>query len=211
MEALSEAPLTADLPQTLTRLRSDLENVQRELDQALGVWRNALIAEKKEFQSLLQAKQLAWNEQESEWQRQRLAYEQEIQELESFFKTELAAREQHGVQALNELDDSWQRDKLLWDQAATRRVKELEQREALWRAENQKQESRIQELQEKIARLESEERTASSPSAASEKIAREWTETTVRSLEHQVTTLDTMIRLLIPRSPHPLRRKTDRS
>src|SRR5579864_4857159 len=103
-------PVLQNLSASVESLRSDLENVQRELDQALGVWRSALVNEKKEFQTLLQSKQLAWNEQDEAWAREREAYERKIAELETHFQTQLAVTEANALKALTDLDEAWQRD-----------------------------------------------------------------------------------------------------
>lgn len=149
------APLTS-LSETLEHLRSDLENIQRELDQALEVWRSTLINEKKEFQTQLQNQQQTWNEEDRQWQQQRQAYEQKIHDLQKTFDDQVALTEQNALRALNELDDAWQRDKLQWQQDSSRRIKELESREIHDAHERQKQETAIQELQEQILHLEAQ-------------------------------------------------------
>jgi len=149
------APLTS-LSETVERLRSDLENIQRELDQALEVWRSTLITEKKEFQAQLQNQQQTWNADDRQWQRQREAYEQKIQDLQKTFDDQIALTEQNALRALNELDDSWQRDKLHWQQESSRRIKELELLETHGAAERQKQESALQELRDQVMQLEAQ-------------------------------------------------------
>lgn len=152
---ITEAPaLLSTLSENVERLRLDLENIQRELDQALDVWRVTLVKEKQEFQTQLQNQQQTWNEEDRQWQLQREAYEQKIHDLQKAFDDQIALTEQNALRALNELDDSWQRDKLHWQQESSQRVRDLESREAGWTAERQKQESTLQDLQNRLAELD---------------------------------------------------------
>src|SRR5437879_1057182 len=103
----TQAPFSLeDLRQNYERLQADLQIVQNELDQALGVWRSILAGEKQEFKKLLSNHQQAWDRDDQQWQKDRLAYEQKIKDLEEFFTKQLAATEQHAVRALNELDSA---------------------------------------------------------------------------------------------------------
>ena len=154
---ITEAPAPpSTLSETVEQLRSDLDNIQRELDQVLEVWRSTLINEKKEAQALFQNQRQIWNQEDQQWQEQRQAYEQKIQDLQKTFADQMALTEQNALRALNELDDSWQRDKLQWQQDSSRRIKELESRESQGAAERQKQESLIQELKDQAAQLEAQ-------------------------------------------------------
>lgn len=179
----AEAP---SLNSSLERLRSDFENVQRELDQALGVWRQALITEKRDFQSTLQAKQRAWDEQEEQWQLQRRAYDEKILALQTTFQEQLTTTEQNALKALNELDDSWQRDKLLWSQDANRRIKELEMHETNNLVEIEKLQARIHELENQpVAPTNSEYHAALDMQQAWETDRRVW-QTSVRETVQQL-------------------------
>jgi hypothetical protein len=143
-------PAVSSITENVDRLRTDLLQVERELDQALDVWRTALLTEKKEFQEVVQTKERAWAERDREWQRQRAGYEDRIRELEDHFKTQLAAADQNALRALNELDDAWQRDKLSWQHTALERLRELESHEAQWQAENERQQQALRDLEAKV-------------------------------------------------------------
>lgn len=138
------------LSSTVERLRSDLENVQRELDQALGVWRQALITEKREFQTALVAKQRLWDDQETQWQRMRQSYEERILQLENNYQAQLQATEQNALRSLNDLDETWQRDKMTWHQGASQRMKDLEAEKTTWAAQEERLQSRIVELETRL-------------------------------------------------------------
>ena len=185
---ISEASDTlAALDRKVEGLRSDLGNVQLELDQALEVWRSALISEKKEFEALLQAKESVWNEQESEWQHQRGAYEQKIQALESAFKAQLDASEQSALRALNELDDAWQRDKLQWTSDTSGRIKEQEKTLEVLRLRSADLENLVQKLQSERAEFQAAASAPEHPSSST------WTQTQLACLEAQVAALDDLI------------------
>jgi hypothetical protein len=115
-----------DLAAAVRRLHSELENVQRELDQALEVWRHTLIDEKKELESQVHVKEKEWAEREKVWTEQRKTYEQKLESIETSFKTQLENGEQNALRALNDLDDSWQRDKLSWAHGIDQQSKELQ-------------------------------------------------------------------------------------
>lgn len=149
--------LTTESPDALTslttiteRLRSDLENVQRELDQALGVWRQTLINEKREFQSKIQGHQRAWEDDENRWQDQRKAYEDRVIQLETAFQAQLTTSEQNALQSLNALDQAWQREKLNWHQAAQQKVTDLEKREAEWKLEQERLTVQVRDLEAQL-------------------------------------------------------------
>jgi len=200
----------ASLADSVQHLRSDLENVQRELDQALGVWRAALIAERKEFQSLIQAQKDAWTQQDIQWQQEKATYEKKIHEAEEAFRKQLGQTEQNALRALNDLDDAWQRDKLIWNQNQSRRIKELENRETAWAKEQDKQQKALQELrdrevrwtaereqqdfliqklQEQLTQMQSQEGGLENQTQAPEYFY----QTTLESLEGQITVLHEMV------------------
>lgn len=107
-----------DVVDSIGKLRTDLQTIQRELDQALSVWRTTLIDEKKEFQELLHQKQESWKKYEAEWEEQRAAYEKKIQELETLMNEKLAAVEENSRRALNDLEAAWQQNKAEWEKSA---------------------------------------------------------------------------------------------
>ncbi len=108
------AAVPAEVTSQIEQLQAEIETLQRELGQARDVWRGTLEVEKKQFEEFVQHKTLAWQEQETQWLRQKLAYEQRIEELKTEFEARLKQTEQNAVRSLNELDDAWQRDKLDW-------------------------------------------------------------------------------------------------
>src|SRR4051812_37119145 len=117
--------MTPDLPAVLSpedlhlqfeRLRADMNIVQNELEQALGVWRSILGSEKQEAKKTLEDYEKRWEMEESQWQKDRQAYELKIQELEAFFKDQLTSTEKNAVRALTELDTAWQQERQRWQQ-----------------------------------------------------------------------------------------------
>lgn len=159
------SPAVAEFSKTVARLRSDIENIQRELDQAATVWRATLSDEKKEFGQLLQNKRHNWDEEEAKWQKQRDAYEQKIRELEAFFLNRLDLSERNAVRALNDLDDAWQRDKLQRENAAQIGQKEAESRLTAWAAERERLRQEIDRLRE-----QSEQQIASAAARSEEAV-----------------------------------------
>ena len=104
----------AEIADTIEKLHANVEKLQHELAQALEVWRSTLATEKNQFDELFRHKELAWNEQESQWAGQCEAYEKRLDLLKSDFETRLKQTEQNAAHALAELDDDWQREKLEW-------------------------------------------------------------------------------------------------
>src|ERR1700733_11040450 len=100
--------------QNIESLHGEVDKLQRELSQALEVWQTTLADEKKNFDELLEHKELAWQEQASQWSRQSQAYEERMTELKFELESRLKQSEQNAARALAELDDAWQRDKLEW-------------------------------------------------------------------------------------------------
>ncbi len=132
--------------QNIETLNGQVANLQRELTQALDVWQTTLADEKKKFEDLLEHKELASQEQDSQWARQRLAFEERLAEIKTEFETRLLQTEQNATRALSELDDVWQRDKLEWGPAA----------QAQWPAERRELENHVQALEEELARIRRE-------------------------------------------------------
>ena len=103
-----------EISDTIGRLQTEIEKLQGELAQALTVWQSALDAEKAQFDDLVRHKELAWQEQESQWAGQSRTYEERLEALSSDFESRLKQTEQNAARSLSELDDAWQRDKLEW-------------------------------------------------------------------------------------------------
>lgn len=131
--------------QNIESLHGEVEKLQRELTQALEVWQATLSDEKKKFDDLLEHKELAWQEQGSQWARQSQAYEERMTDLKFELESRLKQSEQNASRALAELDDAWQRDKLEWGPAA----------QSQWPAERREFETKVQFLEQQIAEMES--------------------------------------------------------
>ena len=116
-----------DLRKNFERLQTDLNVVQNELDQALGVWRTILDGEKLEFKKLLEDREKIWDRDEMQWQKDQQGYRQKIDELETYFKNQLAVTEKNAVRALNELDAAWQQERLRWQETLAQQSKETRQ------------------------------------------------------------------------------------
>src|SRR5690349_21837665 len=86
-----------DLQDNIHRLRTDLQVIQNELDQALTVWRTILATEKQEFKKLLDEREKTWDRDESQWQKDRQAYQQKIIETGDFFTRQLSTTEKNAV------------------------------------------------------------------------------------------------------------------
>src|SRR6266700_3085331 len=137
----SDTPVAPpEVLQNIETLNGQVANLQRELTQALDVWQTTLADEKKKFEDLLERKELASQEQDSQWARQRLAFEERLAEIKTEFETRLLQTEQNATRALSELDDVWQRDKLEWGPAA----------QAQWPAERRELENHVQALEEEL-------------------------------------------------------------
>jgi len=142
----------AEVSEQIQSVHAEVETLQRELHQALEVWHGALLGEKNQFDELLRHKESAWMEQEAEWQRQKQAYEQRIQDLQNEFDIRLKQTEQNAVRSLNELEDAWQRDKLTWTPAGAPAA-ETAPTTPDWIAEKQTLETRVLELETQLAQL----------------------------------------------------------
>src|SRR5258706_4076753 len=117
----TEAPISVVPPevfQSIETLYGEVESLERDLDQALDVWRTTIADERKKFDDLLEHKQLASQEQDGQWARQKEAFEERLSEIKSEFEMRLLQTEQNAARSLSELDDAWQRDKLEWGPAA---------------------------------------------------------------------------------------------
>jgi len=132
--------------QNIDLLNGKVENLQRELRLALDVWQTTIADERKKFEDLLEHKELAFQEQDGQWGRQKQAFEDRLTEIKSEFETRLLQSEQNATRALSELDDAWQRDKLEWGPAA----------QAQWPAERRQLEDKVQALEEELAALSRE-------------------------------------------------------
>jgi chromosome segregation ATPase len=156
-----------EISENIDLLNQKIEGLQRELVQAQEVWQTTLADEKKRFDELLERKNLAMQEQDSQWERQSQAYEARLAEVTTEFESRLKQTEQNAARALTELDDAWQRDKLEWGPGT----------QAEWPAQRRELEARIQTLDEKLAELEKvhAEQTAFGP-----------TPETVKALQNQL-------------------------
>jgi len=141
----------AEISETIGTLHAEVETLRRELTQALDVWQSTLAVEKNRFNELLEHKELAWREQESQWAAQAQTYEDRLEGLKTDFESRLKQTEQNAVHALAELDDAWQRDKLAWTPAPA----------VPWPDERRALEEKAQSLENQLAdveRLRTEER-----------------------------------------------------
>jgi hypothetical protein len=142
----SPSVVPPEVSQNIDMLNGQVENLQRELTQALDVWQTTLADEKKKFEDLLEHKELASQEQDGQWARQQVAFEERLAEIKSEFEMRLIQTEQNATRALSELDDAWQRDKLEWGPAA----------QAKWPVERRELEDKVQALEEELAQLRKE-------------------------------------------------------
>src|SRR5690348_16850576 len=130
-----------DVFQNIDTLNDQVENLKRELSQALEIWQSTLAEEKKKFSDLLEHKELAWQEQEAHWARQNQGYEERLAELKFEFESRLKQAEQNATRSLNELDDVWQRDKLEWGPAA----------QSAWPDQRRELEEKNRDLEQELA------------------------------------------------------------
>jgi Skp family chaperone for outer membrane proteins len=132
--------------ENIQTLNGQVENLQRELTQALEVWQATLADEKQKFEELLARKELAFQEQDGQWARQNQAYEERLAEMKTEFETRLSQTEQNATRALSDLDDAWQRDKLEWGPAAP----------SEWPAERRELQEKVKALEDELAGLTQE-------------------------------------------------------
>ena len=144
-----------DVRKNFERIQTDLNVVQNELDQALGVWRAILDGEKKEFAKLLEDREKDWDKDEQLWQRDQQAYRQKIDELETYFKNQLTVTEKNAVRALNELDAAWQQERLRWQETVAQQTTEFRQTSELQTVSQQQLELRLAQLLEENTQLRS--------------------------------------------------------
>jgi hypothetical protein len=142
-----------NLRKNFDRIQSDLNLVQTELDQALGVWRAILASEKEEFKKILEDREKTWDRDQTQWEKDRLAYEQKIQDVESFFTQQLATTEKNAVRALNELDAAWQQERQRWQQTVAQQTKDARQQIELQSVSHQQLEQRVADLNQENAEL----------------------------------------------------------
>jgi chromosome segregation ATPase len=138
-----------DLQKNYLRLRTDLDIVQNELEQALTVWRAILENEKQEFHKTLQERATVWDREETQWEKDRTAYEQKIEELEKSFHKHLTETEQNAVRALDELDGAWQKEREKWQ--AT-----FEQQARAAQEQDQSRHQTYQQLEAQLANVQKE-------------------------------------------------------
>jgi hypothetical protein len=168
----SSTVVPPDVFETIATLNGQVEHLKTELAQALEIWQSTLADEKKKFEDLLVRKELAFQEQESQWGRQSQAYEERLFELQSEFESRAKQAEQNATRALHELDDNWQRDKLEWGPIA----------QTEWRAQKQELETRAQALEQDLVQLKKER--AEQPVIVNDSAP---TSETVQALQNQLT------------------------
>ena len=176
--------------QNIETLNGQVESLQRELAQALDVWRSTLAEEKAKFEEFSAHKELASKEQDAQWERQAQGFEERLAEMKSEFDARLAQSEQNATRALTELDDAWQRDKLDWGPAAP----------AEWPAERRKLEDKIQSLEEELAQLRREnvvQASAGMPTGPAGP-----TPETVRALQTQLSEFQQAVATMQDRAAH---------
>jgi chromosome segregation ATPase len=142
----SSTVVPPEVSEKIDLLSSQVATLQKELSQALDIWRSTLAEEKENFENLMSHKDLANREQDAQWERQAQAFEGRLAEIKSEFEARLAQTEQNAARSLTELDDAWQRDKLEWGPAA----------QSQWPAERRQLEDKIQSLEEELAQLRRE-------------------------------------------------------
>jgi hypothetical protein len=145
---LAATAVPPEIFQNIETLHGEVETLQRELAQALEVWQTTLADERKNFDEWREHKELAWQEQDTQWARQNQAYEERLAELNSEFEARLKQTEQNAARALAELDDSWQQDKLEWGPAA----------QAEWPAQRRQLETKAQALELELEALRARNR-----------------------------------------------------
>jgi chromosome segregation ATPase len=175
----SAAVVPPEIYQNIETLHGEVEKLQRELSQALEIWQSTLADEKKKFDDLVEHKELAWQEQDSQWARQSQAYEERLSELKFEFESRLKQTEQNASRALSELDDTWQRDKLEWGPAA----------QAEWPAERRELQAKVKSLEEELAGLKQEHAAGPTPE-------------TVKALQNQLLEFQQTVASLQDRTSH---------
>ena len=141
----TSALVPPEISSTIEGLHGQVEKLERELAQALDVWRTTLSDEKKRFDELLERKELASQEQEGQWARQSQSYEERLAELKSDFESRLKQTEQNAARALTELDEAWQHDKLDWGPSA----------QSEWPTQRLSLEAKAGILEQRLAEIES--------------------------------------------------------
>jgi hypothetical protein len=142
----SSAVVPPEVFENIQTLNGQVENLQRELSQALEVWQGTLADEKKKFEELLERKALASQEQDGQWARQNQAYEERLVEMKAEFETRLTQTGQNATRALSDLDDAWQRDKLAWGPVA----------QSEWPTERRELEIKVNALEQELTQLKQE-------------------------------------------------------
>lgn len=142
----STPAVSADIHQQINEVHGQVESLERELAQALDVWKSTLGEEKQRFEELLSRKDLAAREQDAQWDNQTRIYDERIAQMKAEFEARLVQAEQNAARALTEIDDAWQRDKLTWGPQA----------QSQWPAQRAELEAKVQELESKIALLEAD-------------------------------------------------------
>src|ERR1035438_4112812 len=132
MSTVDEAPALGSLQSlqgALDQIQAQLQSLQKELQGAVQTSRAGAESDQEKFQAELAARQRVWDQQDSDWQRDRNTYQKRVVELEEWFIKQLTVTEQNALRALNELDSAWQRDKHQWYQSLSSREKETRERE----------------------------------------------------------------------------------
>jgi chromosome segregation ATPase len=181
-----------DLRKSFERLQTDLNIVQSELEQALGVWRSILLTEKQEFQKVLDDREKAWAQEEAQWQKDREAYEQKVHELETYFKDQLLTTEKRAVHALNELDAAWQQERSRWQETINQKTEEFRQTDDIRNDARHQIEKRIEDLEAENAQLRerSERLTQSAQDSLAKDAEIQRLQEHIASLQNQTVTID---------------------
>lgn len=176
-----------EVTEQIQTLKTQVETLQRELSQAMEIWHQTLQGEKRNFAELLLHKESAWQEQEAEWLKQKQAFEQRIEDMQTEFESRLRQTEQNATRTFNELEDAWQRDKLSWQTPKPQPTPELapEQSLAPWLEEKQTLETRIRELEARLMEVPAAVETVSEKSPLSDELL----QACLHALDHQIEVL----------------------
>lgn len=158
-------PEVTELGNRLERIRLDLDRLDKELEQALSVWRSTLVTEKKSFQSLWQTQTASLRQDEAKAQSERQALEQQIQDLDARFQERLSAAEEAAKRTMQELDAAW--------------LQQLMEKERIWTSEKESKEQHIVSLAEQV-QAQNEQRN-------------QWVKLSLKSIEAQVAAINDIL------------------
>jgi len=150
----TENKTTAPIEDQFEKLDSELRDIQKELSQAMDVWRTTLLTEKEELKSSFETKYADWKKQGQSFERDRIAYEQKIQELQHFFEGKLKLAEQNAFQALQQMEATWKAEKEQLEKSSYTQTQENKMRLQILESEHQKQMALLQQLQHQNTQLQ---------------------------------------------------------